>query len=168
MQHLANRIHFLSACTTHYLASTHCALQGSTLKTQVQDEVVSASFIVVPHAHSHPVSLCRCSTLSSLHSRRSSLHPVLLIHNVNVTSEPHKKLVSNSKRTRLSLEGVWPFDRFRSKHNTNVWECIKGWLQLNGEKCSGAILLRNGFQWCFISLVRGPRGLKVPVEFVSL
>ena len=43
------RIHFLERATAHFLGSTHCAL--------AQDKVVSASFMVIPHAHSHPVSL---------------------------------------------------------------------------------------------------------------
>ena len=37
-----------------------------------------------------------------------------LIQGVNVTSGPHKKLVSIPRRTS-SLEGVWPPGRFRSK-----------------------------------------------------
>ena len=166
---LVYRIHFLSACTTHFLVSTHCALQGSRLKTQALDKVVSASFIVIPHAH---VSSSVFDVVAQRHVCSVPVAPLFilcsLIHNVNVTSEPHKKSVSNSKRTHLSLEGVWPNDRFRSNHNKNVWECIKGWLQLDGGKCRGENWLRNGIQWCSISVVRGQRGLQLPIEFVCL
>ena len=81
-----------------------------------QDEVVSASFIVIPHAHSHLVCF---DVVAQRQVHSVPVAPLFaqcfLIHGSNVTSRPHKKLVSIPKCTR-SLEGVWPPGRFRSKH----------------------------------------------------
>ena len=46
-----HKIHFLERATAHFFSWAHTA------HSVAQDKVVSASFIVIPHAHSHPVSL---------------------------------------------------------------------------------------------------------------
>ena len=73
--------------------------------------------------HSHPARAFSSSVFDVVSQRQLCSVPVAplfiqcsLIQNFNVTSEPHKKLVSNPKRTRLSLEGVWSPDRFRPEH----------------------------------------------------
>ena len=45
------RVDFLERATVHFLSKAHTA------HSVAQDKVVSASFTVIPHAHSHPVSL---------------------------------------------------------------------------------------------------------------
>ena len=105
-------------CTEHtswsvpqhtFLVSTHCALRGS------RQSCVRA-------IHGHPAgafSSCVFDVVAQHQVHSIPVAPLFtqcfLIQGSNVTSGPHKKLVSMPRRTR-SLEGVWPPGRFRSKH----------------------------------------------------
>ena len=118
-----HRTHFLERATVHFFSWAHTA------HSVAQDKVVSASFIVIPHAHCHPVSLMSLLNvkLTPFPSLLSS--PCTSSSGFNVTSRPHKKLVSISRRTR-SLEGVWRHGRFRSK--PRKWAQVRRLLQLHG------------------------------------
>ena len=57
---IVHRLHFLERATAHSFSWAHTA------HSVAQDKVVSVSFIVIPRAHSHPVSLM--SLLRQVHS----------------------------------------------------------------------------------------------------
>ena len=164
------RIHFLSASTTHFLVSTHCALQGSRLKTQAPDKVVSASFIVIPRAHSHPVSLM------SLLNVTFAPFPSLPSSSCAPSSTTSTPLPSRTKKSGCQTPNA-PTCRWReSGHLTDsapITTKMSGSVSKDGCNWTvgnvvGENWLRNGIQWCFISVVRGQRRLQLPIEFVCL
>ena len=74
---------------------------------------------------------CRCQRPVYSVPVASLFTQCVLIQNSNITSGPHKKLVSRPWRTR-SLEGVWPLGRFRSTQR--LWAQAPRLLQYRDQK----------------------------------
>ena len=106
---------------TSWSVPQHTFSLAHTAHSVAQDKVVSASFIVIPHAHSHPVSL-----MSLLNVKFTPFPSLFSSPSASTSMAP----TSLPGRTRSWCRSrVWPLGRFRSKHR--LWAQPRRLLQLH-------------------------------------